>query len=262
MLKLLIVLVVSALSFSAYCADRVVILAPAAADILQKLNVSDKIVGVTKNVKEFPDATVVGTHLKPNVEIIKSLKPDLLIVGNGKYFTDEIKDSIGVRTITYDPTNLAEILLGIRTLGKEFGKANIAGALEKSLKTEMRGLKKPTCKVSVFYEVTQEPLMAAGTDSIVSDIITRAGGSIVSGADRKLYKTSPEAVIMAKPDIYIYQTGAMNKNPVQPQDRPEYKNLKAQYLRVNESDYSRANSQAFENVKYLNNIFNRFCLKN
>lgn len=262
MLKLIILLAVSVLSFSAYCADRVVVLAPAAADILDKLNVGDKVVGVTKNVKEFPKAVSVGTHLKPNVEIIKSLNPDLLIVGNGKYFTDEIKTTIGVRTITYDPTNLAEILMGIRSLGKEFGKATIANALEKSLKTEMSGLKKPTCKINVFYEVTQEPLMAAGEDSIVSDIITRAGGSIMAGPDKKLYKTSPEAVITAKPDIYIYQTGAMNRNPTAPQDRPEYKNLKAQYIRVDESDYSRANTQAFENVKTLNRVFNKFCSNN
>ncbi|MCD8553272.1 ABC transporter substrate-binding protein [Seleniivibrio sp.] len=259
MLRFLLISAIILSSFSAFAAERVVILAPAAGDIIHKLGAEDKIVGITKNLEGFPKAVEVGTHLKPNIEIIKSLKPDLLIAGNGKYFTDEIKAALNIRTYAYDPNNLAEILMAVRDLGKEFGKADIADELEKSLKTEISGLKKPACKVSVFFEVSQTPLMSAGTDSIVSDMVTRAGGYMTVNEKKKVFKTGIETVVAGKPDVYIYQIGPMNKNPMPPQDRNEYKGLKAQYVKVDESEFSRANTNTFKNVKFLNGIFNSYC---
>ncbi len=260
MLRFLLILTISLSSFSAIAAERVVILAPAAGDVIHKLGAESKVVGVTKNLDGFPNAVEVGTHLKPNIEIIKSLKPDLLIIGNGKYFTDEIKTALNIRTYTYAPNNLAEILLAVRDLGKEFGKADTADTLEKSLKTEISGLKKPTCKVNVFFEVAQTPLMSAGTNSIVSDMVVRAGGYMTVKESKKVFKTGIETVVAGKPDIYIYQIGPMNKNPIPPQERNEYKGLKAEYVQVDESEFSRANTSAFKNVKFLNNLFNNYCV--
>lgn len=259
MLRFLLILTISLLSYSALAAERVVVLAPAAGDLLHKLGVENKVVGVTKNLDGFPDAVEVGTHLKPNIEIIKSLKPDLIIAGSGKYFTDEIKLALGIRTYTYEPNNLAGILLALRDMGNEFGKTEVADTLEKSLKTEISGLKKPTCKVSVFFEVSQTPLMSAGTSSIVSDIITRAGGYMTVKESKKVFKTGIETIVVGKPDIYIYQIGPMNKNPIPPQERNEYRGLGAEYFRVDEAEFSRANTNAFKNVKFLNTIFNNHC---
>lgn len=258
MLKFLIILIVSALSYNGFCYDRVVILSPSAGDIFQKLQIEEKVVGVTKNMTGF-NAVYVGTHIKPNIEIIKSLKPDLLIVSNGKYFTDEIKLAIGVDTYVYDPKTLAEIIISIRELGKMFAKADTADSLEKSLRSEINGLKKPDCAPRVFFEVSQIPLMAAGTDGIIDDIITRAGGQLAVRETKKVFKTNIETVITSKPDIYIYQTGAMNQNPTNPKERAEYKELGPEYLNVNESDFSRANTLTFENVRSLNRAFLKFC---
>jgi len=259
MSRFLLTITLILLSYNAFSAERVVILAPAAGDIIHKLGAENKVVGITKNLEGFPAATEVGSHLKPNIEIIRSLRPDLIIAGSGKYFTDEIKAAIGVRTYIYDPNNLAEILLALRDMGKEFGKAEVADTVEKSLKTQISGLKKPACRINVFFEVSQIPLMSAGTDSIVSDIVTRAGGYMSVKESKKVFKTGIETVITGKPDIYIYQVGPMNKNPMPPQSRNEYRSLKAEYVRVDETEFSRANTNAFENVRFLNNLFNNHC---
>lgn len=259
MSKYLIIFIVLALSFNGFCFDRVVILSPSAGDIFQKLELENKVVGATKNLKGFDGATAVGTHIKPNIEIIKSLKPDLIIVAKGKYFTDEIKDSLGIETYAYDPKTLAEVIIAIRDLGKMFSKADTADALEKSLRNVLSGIKKPDCTPKVFFEVSQVPLMAAGTDGIVDDIITRAGGQLVLKETKKVFKTNVETVITSKPDIYIYQQGAMNQNPTDPKERMEYRNLSAEYIKVDESDYSRANTSSFENVLILNRAFIRHC---
>ncbi len=80
MLRSVLILVVLLFTFNAFAADRVIVLAPAAADILQKLGSSSQIVGKTKSVEEFPNALKVGSHIRPNLEIIMSLKPDLIII--------------------------------------------------------------------------------------------------------------------------------------------------------------------------------------
>jgi len=259
MLKFLTVLIVSVLSFSAYCADRIVILAPAAGDIIEKLGAENKVVGVTKNLKGFEKATPVGSHLKPNIEIIKSLNPDLLIITGGKYFTDEMSAAIGARAVEYDPRTLSEVTEGIRTLGKETGKADTADKLIKSLTGQMKALKKPSCSPNVFFEVTQMPLMAAGTDSIIGDMIKAAGGQLIPASAKKLFKTNAETVLASRPDIYIWQTGAMNKNPDNPASRPEYKSISPKYIHVNEYDFSRANTTSFKSVLFLNRAFSDYC---
>ncbi len=259
MLKFLVVFTISVLSFSGFSAERIVILSPGAGDIVERLGAEQKVVGVTKSLEGFDKAVRVGSHIKPNVEIIRSLNPDLLIVSGGKYFTDEMRSAVGVKAIVYDPRSLDEVLEGLKTIGKELSKADVADSLAKSLKNEISGLKNPACSPRVFYEVSQMPLMAAGNDSIIGDSIKRAGGYLVPASDKKLYKTNIETVLTSKPDIYIWQTGAMNRNPVPPKDRGEYQSLKAVYVHVDEYDFSRANTQSFKNVIFLNRAFSDYC---
>ena len=59
--------------------ERLVILAPAAADVVNRLGAADLVIGVTNSVAEFPQAARVGTHRGPEIEKIAALKPTLLI---------------------------------------------------------------------------------------------------------------------------------------------------------------------------------------
>jgi len=257
MLKLMAMLAVTLFTFNLHAAERVVLLAPAAADIMLKLGCESRIVGKTKSVEEFEHALKVGSHIKPNVELIVSLNPDMIIVSSNRFFTEEMAAKVKVPVIKYNPVTLSEILDDIRRLGKLMGKAAKAEELNKKLIRQMNELHLPANKPGVLFEVMQIPFTLAGEESIVTDIVKHAGGRNLLTEKRKLVRFSIEKAVSMNPDYYIYQVGPMNKAPTPPEKRPHFQAINPEYLQVDEKLFSRANSNSFKNVLMLNKLFNK-----
>lgn len=211
-------------------ARRIVVLAPAAGDILLKLGLADQVVGITRSLEEFPQALKVGSHIKPNVELIMSLKPDLLIISSNRFFSEQMSASIGAQTFVYNPKTLAEVLLQTEELGHQTGREVAAEELTHSLRKKLHGLKMLPSKPKVIFEISALPLSVAGQSNIVSNIIRAAGGEPVNFGNRKIIKLGSEAIIASHPDLYIYQTGPMNQNPTPPKERGDYRLLTCKYL--------------------------------
>jgi len=235
-------------------ARRIVILAPAAGDILLKLGLEDQVVGKTRSLDEFPLALKVGSHIKPNVELIKGLLPDLLIISSNRFFSEQMSLAIGAETFVYDPKTLAEILQQTEELGSLTGRTSSAKELTRQLRQKMLGVQPAAQKSKVIYEISALPLSVAGQENIISDIIRTAGGVPVDYGRGKIIKLGSEAIVAAPPDLYIYQTGPMNQNPTPPQERSDYRLLACRYLQVDQLLWSRANSNSFDRVLELNAI--------
>ncbi|MCF6266212.1 MAG: helical backbone metal receptor [Desulfuromusa sp.] len=255
MYRLLLVLLFFSFTTNAWCAQRIVLLSPAAGDIIHQLKADDLVVGVTRNLEGFTRATRVGSHIRPNVEIIRSLNPDLLIVSSNRFFSKEMAAAVGAEVFYYHPRSLDEIGRQITVLAQRLGKVALGIQLVARQWQKLKQLKPIRTMPRVVFEVTAMPLMVAGDKHIVADIIKRAGGTLIAPAQRKLVRYSIEAVLAQQPDIYIYQVGPMNKNPQPPQQRSSYAHLAARFLRVDELQFSRANTVSFDNVVKLNNYF-------
>ena len=223
--------------------------------MIEKLGAGDLVVGKTKNINLFPKARVVGSHIRPNVEIIASLKPDLIIASSERFFSKEIAKKLKADFYLYDPRTLDQILREIKNLGRILGKEREARLLVKKLKNKLSMLKPLKRRPRVVYEVMENPYMLAGKNNIVADIIERAGGRYLIKANRKLIRASVELILLLKPDIYIYQIGPMNKNPTPPEKRAGLRHLKMKVIRVKELEFARANTKSFDNVLWLNKIF-------
>ncbi len=254
MFKYLILLVTFLFLAEPALARRIVLLAPAAGDILLQLGLEDQVVGKTRSLEEFPQAKKIGSHIKPNVELIKGLEPDLLVISSNRFFSEQMAETVGAETIVYNPKTLAEILQQTAKLAKLTDRETQGAALAQRLRQQLHGLQRPTQTSRVIYEISSLPLSVAGQDNIISDIIRTAGGDPVDFGKRKIIKLNTEAVIVSKPDLYIYQVGPMNQNPTPPKDRGDYRMLHARYLKVNQLEWSRANSQSFSRVVELNKI--------
>ncbi len=242
-------------STSSIAAERIVILAPAAADILEKLGAAEQVVGKTRNVDAFPQATKVGSHIRPNLEIITALQPDLLIISSNRFFSREMAAAVDAEIFYYAPNTLEEILTQTRQLA---AKLNREAEALKLIEAQRQKLKRviPLDKAPrVIYEITEVPLTIAGSGNILADIIETAGGEFVSGGQRKMLRFNPEAVLALQPDVYIWQVGPMNQNPTPPAERGHYRLLAADYLQVDQLQYSRANTRSFDNVLELNRYF-------
>ncbi len=255
MSKLLAALLLLLFSTSSFAAQRIVILAPAAADILEKLAAAELVVGKTRNVQEFPQAEKVGSHIRPNLEIITLLQPDLLVISSNKFFSQEMAAAIDAQIFYYKPNSLEEILEQTRKLAMLIGREEQALTLIEQQHEKLKQVKPLEQAPKVIYEITEAPLTIAGTGNILADIITSAGGEFVSGGKRKLLRFNPEAVLALQPDIYLWQVGPMNQQPTPPAERGQYRLLQADYLQVDQLQYSRANTRSFDNVLELNRYF-------
>lgn len=240
---------------ASFAAERIVVLAPAAADIILQLEAGALVVGKTRNVEEFPQATEVGSHIRPNLELITALQPDLLIISSNRFFSQEMAGAVGAAVFHYNPHSLEEILEQTGQLAERLGRQQQADRLSAALRQKLREVKPLKNAPRVLYEITEAPLTIAGTGHLLAAIVKAAGGELVSGGERKLLRFNPEGVLSLRPDVYIWQVGPMNQNPTPPAERGQYRLLKADYLQVEQLQYARANTNSFDNVLELNRYF-------
>ncbi len=261
-LNLTILAISFLLASSLFAFDRVVLLSPAAGDIMQKLHLEKKVVGITKHMKGFPNAVKVGSHLRPNIEIIKSLNPDLIIISSTRFFSKAMNNVIKSEIFNYNPHTLDGIIRKINQIGKLFNKNKEASVLIDSLKNKLAKVKPLSRKPKVIYEVMQTPYIVSGQTDIITDIISKAGGVNIVTVKKRHVRYSYEKVLTGKPDIYFYQVGPMNKNPVPPEKREYFKDLKAEFIKINERSFARPNTKSFDNVLKINAIFKKWADSN
>lgn len=244
----MLIAVILCLSFRVCAEERIIILAPSAADIVRKLGAGDMVVGVTNNVKEFPQARKVGTHLSPGLEVMASLKPSLLITTSR--FAPETAQRLGARQFIYDPRDLPGILTAINALAAELGREETGAALVAKLEARLDEIKPVANPPSVMYETRANPLSLAKDNTIIKSVLETAGFRYAYQGSSGV--VSVEWLLVNQPDYYIYQIGPMNRNPQHPHDRAGWGDFKACIWAVDEFAFARANTRLFDLVVELN----------
>ncbi len=250
---LLAALIMSASTAFAY--DKVVVLYAAVSPILKELGVGDKVVGVSKTDNTFAKAIKLGSHLKPNIELLNALEPDLIITGSKRTFKKDMLKLVKAPVIHYDPRNLDDIMDKITEFGKLFEKEAKAAEIVSGLKEKLANVKPLPNKPSLVYEISARPLRVAGAKSILTAIVEAAGGRNIVKVDKKHVLLSPEVVLKESPDYYLYQTGPMNRNPAPPKEREAFSTLKSKVIHVDEYEFARPGLNSFEAVLKLNRMF-------
>ncbi len=234
-------------------AERIIALYGAYNEILAGMGLLDRLVGRTKADTEPPEILAkpsIGTHMRPNVEMILGLKPDLIIKDAGRQEAMPGLDQLrrrGIPVAVFEATTFAKLFDVIHRLGVLTGRPDRAAALTSELQSQLAAvaarLQGVTDRPRVFFEIRYPNLLGAGTGSIVNDIITHAGGSNAVTLPKKIARLNLEAVIASDPDAYVVQRGPMNPNPEPVAQRPHFVILRAvktgRVLMVEEQLYSR-----------------------
>lgn len=265
-------------------ARRVIALYGAFAEMLYAIGAGDRLIARTE-ADHFPDAIrelpSIGTHMRPNVEMIIGIKPDLIIQSMSRQEAMAEMDSLaraGIPIAVFAPRNFSDIFSVMLRLGILTGSEATAERRVEELKARLRAVrdrlgvdgrgqagseteaKRPAeCAAKkprrVFFEVRSEPLTAAGQGSVVQDILSSAGAQNVVASDRALLLYGFESLLLADPDVYIVQTGPMNRNPTDPGKRPHFDQLRAvregRILFVDEFLYSRPGPRCVDAVEQL-----------
>jgi iron complex transport system substrate-binding protein len=246
-------------------AQRIISLYGGYSEILFAIGAGDKLVARTM-ADRFPpsilDKPSVGTHLRPNMELVLGLQPDLIIHAQGRKHGHEVIRQIqqkGLTVAVFQPRNFSELFSVIDRLGILTGEVANAQALVKEQRSRLRQidlrLAKSRDRPKVFFEVRYPNLLGAGQGSIVNDVILKAGGINCLPNEKKLVRINIETLVDYDPDVYLVQRGPMNRSPGRPESRPNFQVLKAvqqgRVFFVDEYIFSRPGPRSIDAVEKL-----------
>lgn len=194
---------------------RIVTLAPNLTEIVFAIGAGDRLVGNTTYC-DYPEAAKkvnkVGDTLQPSVERIISLQPQLILVSTASQleaFTRQL-DAHGIAVYVTDPHDLEGMLRSVSALGDILDEGESSARLVNDLRARIAAAEarvKDAKPVTVFYQLSAEPLYTAGRDSFVTDLIRRAGGiSVTRDVPGAWPRYSAESAIAAQPEAIIMAT--------------------------------------------------------
>jgi iron complex transport system substrate-binding protein len=200
--------------------------------------------------------------MKPNVEMIIGLKPDLVIVsGSRREETPEISRLIdsGVPVAVFTPKTFEDIFSVINKLGSLSGHTREASDFSAGLAARLKAVKEKLTGIKinpkVFFEIRAEPLTGAGRGSIVDEILKAAGAQNILDSNKAIVEYSVEALLIQDPDFYVLQQGPMNKGAVPPDKRVHFDRLKcvreSKILIADEFIFSRPGPRCVDAVEQL-----------
>lgn len=203
------------LCVSAVAQQRIVSTAPSITETLFALGEGDRVVGVSTYC-HYPVQSQrlprVGTYLKPNIEVIARLKPDLVIVQRLPNSSREQLQGLSIPVAEVDSGDLRRNLYSILKIGQATGVEAAAKALTAKIEERLAALRRAgngRKPVSVAFIVGRNPgelqgLVVVGGGSYLSELLEIAGGANVFADSKQGYvKTSYESLLRRNPDVLI-----------------------------------------------------------
>lgn len=207
---------------------RIVSLVPSISELLWDLGLKDQLVGVTKFCVHPPllrkTKTIVGGTKKLRQEVIKQLRPDLIVANKEENTREDVLQlAQNFPVFVSDVSNVNDSRNLITQLGKATGadepgrelRENLDRSLDKVVKNNP--LTKP---VSALYLIWRKPYMAAGTDTYISqlmqqlnlkNVLEKRGSSGLRYPqlrEEELIDLNPEVIILSTEPYPFKQTDA------------------------------------------------------
>lgn len=194
---------------------RVVSVAPSFTETVYAMGAGDRVVGVSNYChfpKEVDTLPRVGTYLKPNIEAIVRLKPDLVLVHKDQPEAIAQLKSLGIATLALTNTSLADTFASIRDVGAALGITAQASRLEQSIRTRLDALRRANAErtpKTLLFVVGRTPgriegLVAVGKGSFLNELIEYAGGRNALADSPVTYpRISLEGVLRINPDVLV-----------------------------------------------------------
>ncbi|MCW4035177.1 MAG: helical backbone metal receptor [Candidatus Bathyarchaeota archaeon] len=197
--------------------ERIVSLAPSNTEILFALGLGDYVVGVT-DFCDYPydfsawvaagNMSSIGSYYGPSAEPIVSLEPDLVLATSASLDAADTLKNLGYAVLVIEGHTINDVFDDILLVGRATYKNTEAISLVASLRARMatvaETLLDATTTPKVYYELWYEPLMSAGPETFINEIITLAGGTnIFADATTSWPMVSSEEIITKNPDVIL-----------------------------------------------------------
>lgn len=193
-------------------ATRIISLAPSLTELLYAAGAGSKIVGVVE-YSDYPEAAkslpIIGRFDLLDMERILQLQPDLIVAwqsGNPRASVNRLRE-LGFPVYIAEPKSLASIPSHIRRLAQLAGTEASAASVIMDFETKLAALSNTyshKSPVRTFYQVWDRPLISAGGNELINDIIQLcAGENIFADIALVAPKVSVEAVLIRDPQAII-----------------------------------------------------------
>ena len=201
-------------------AQRIVALSPHIVETLFVAGAGNKIVG-TVEYADFPPAAKsiprIGGYSSFDLERLVTLKPDLVIgweTGNSPMTIEKIRQ-LGIPVYLSQSDQVEDIAVEIEKFGRVAGTERVAQPAASAFNKRLTKLQRsygnlPT--VSVFYQISESPLMTIGGKQIISNALAICGGRNVFDALVPMASVvTVESVLSANPEaIMVSDTASEN----------------------------------------------------
>ena len=222
-------------------ATRIISLSPATTELLFALGLGPSMVGATEYCNypaEALDVPRVGGGMVDSIslEAIVSAEPDLVLT---QWDTHEplveSLDRMNIRSFAVGAQSLDELFEETTWLGQITDRKQQAATLIDSMKSRrdrlIRVVKqaRPTPQLKVFYEVWDSPLMTAGPDSFIDELLCLAGlKNIISDTSIQYPQISSETVLKGDPDLILAPASHLVEIDIDSiRSRPGWEGIKA-----------------------------------
>ncbi len=179
------------------------------------MGLGDRVVGVTTYCHYPPEATKktkIGNYLNPNVEVIVSLRPDLVIAEVSGVRRPEKLSSLRLNVLEIDDSSLAGIYASIAKIGQAAGVPDRAAALTAKMRASLDLIRRKTApfpRRKILFIVGRTPgriedLVAAGRGAFLNELMEIAGGRNVFGDSPAGYaKIGLEELLARNPEVIV-----------------------------------------------------------
>lgn len=196
---------------------RIVSVAPSNTELVFALGKGGSLVG-RSDFDDYPAEAAsiesIGGFHPPNYEKILSVNPDLiLLIGGSDEAREKLETEYKLTTYVVNPQNFAQLYDGIKALGQVLNAQDAAEKLVADMQAEVKAVEEKAARATtrpvVFYEVWHDPLMTAGPNTFIDDLIRIAGGqnAAASATDpwpmfplEQLAAANPEIIVTGSPD--------------------------------------------------------------
>ena len=242
--------------------NRIVVLDPATVEMIYMLGAEDKIVGVAnlERSKVWPEEKVaklesVGTFIKPSLERIITLKPDLVITS--ALTDDNLNNGLKSNNIEakrIQANSIEEIFTNFMEVAKMLGKENEANKIIAEKRAKLEEIKKmATINKKGLFVMSASPLMVFGNDNLPNDIMKLLNiKNIAENQKGRNPIVTPEFIIKENPDMII----TLLPNPSQiVATNPQLKNVNAiknsKFIVVNSSQILRGSPRTIDQIEEI-----------
>ncbi len=188
---------------------RIISVVPSLSELLSDLRLNDEVIGLTKFCihpdEWFRNKTRVGGTKNLNIELIRSLNPDLIIANKEENEQHEIEALAAEFPVwisdIYTFTDAKRMILAIGQITNRYFESvsllkNIDAAFD-----ELRFSIKEYEPTSVAYFIWNKPMMVAGGDTYISQMLEACGLENVFGKQNRYPEVTVDQVKASNPDM-------------------------------------------------------------